>query len=298
MNEKKIEVTNRGNQFSRLPILPASAESLRTMSTAIRLQRSPVRVHGTQMRAQRAARAVVVKAASSDSSSRREQLVSSAAALAAAVIAASPLPSLAAEEAAATTPAPPLPPPRALSIVQRPPITTRVFFDLTLAGKPAGRVTIGLYGETVPKTAENFRALATGEKGYGYRGSSFHRVVQNFVLQGGDFTNGNGTGGKSIYGGAFADESFEVPHFTGALSSANRGPNTNGSQFFVVTNTQSGTPTWGEEATPWLNGKHVVFGEVDAESLKLCLELQNEEVDFFSRPKREIRIADSGEIKA
>ena len=103
---------------------------------------------------------------------------------------------------------------------------------------------------------------------------------------------------KAFTGGSFADESFEVPHFTGALSSANRGPNTNGSQFFVVTNTQSGTPTWGEEATPWLNGKHVVFGEVDAESLKLCLELQNEEVDFFSRPKREIRIADSGEIKA
>ena len=118
------------------------------------------------------------------------------------------------------------------------------------------------------------------------------------MLQGGDFTNGNGTGGKSIYGGSFADESFEVPHFTGALSSANRGPNTNGSQFFVVTNTQSGEAKWGEEATPWLNGKHVVFGEVDEESLKICLKLQNEEVDFFSRPKREIRIVDCGEIKA
>jgi len=239
-------------------------------------------------------------AASNDSSSsRREFVSSSAAALAAlaAAAAASPLSALAAEETAATTPAPP-PPRPPLSIVQRPPITSRVFFDLTLGGQPIGKVTIGLYGDLLPKTTENFRALATGEKGYGYKGSSFHRVVQNFVLQGGDFTNGNGTGGKSIYGGSFADESFEVPHFTGALSSANRGPNTNGSQFFVVTNTQSGEAKWGEEATPWLNGKHVVFGEVDEESLKICLKLQNEEVDFFSRPKREIRIVDCGEIKA
>lgn len=271
------------------------------MPTTIRLQR-PARV---QQGRQRTKRAAVRAAASNDSSqsTRREQLVSSSAAALAGAFAAlagaelaAPLPSLA-EEAAATTPAPP-PPPRAPSIVKRPPITTRVFFDLTLGGEPVGRLTIGLYGSTLPKTTENFRALATGEKGFGYKGSSFHRVVQNFVLQGGDFTNGNGTGGRSIYGGSFPDESFEVPHFTGALSSANRGPNTNGSQFFVVTNTQSGKPTWGEEATPWLNGKHVVFGEVDEESLALCLKLQNEEVDFFSKPKRQIKIVECGELKA
>ena len=276
------------------------------MPTAIRLHRSPVRVQQGTQRTTRAAFVTVRAAAASNdsrppSSSRREQLVSSAAALAAAALAgaaASPLPSLA-EEAAAASPAPPPPPPPrpAPSIVQRPSITTRVFFDLTLGGEPVGRVNIGLYGDALPKTTENFRALATGEKGYGYKGSSFHRVVQNFVLQGGDFTNGNGTGGRSIYGGSFPDESFEVPHFTGALSSANRGPNTNGSQFFVVTNTQSGAPRWGEEATPWLNGKHVVFGEVDEESLALCLKLQNEEVDFFSRPRREIKIVDCGSSK-
>lgn len=268
------------------------------MATTIRLQR-PVRVQqqGSQRRTRAAS--VSARAASNDSAqTSRRELVSSAAAFAAALAAgaelAAPLPSLA-EEAA--TPAPP-PPPRAPSIVKRPPVTTRVFFDLSLGGEPCGRLTIGLYGSTLPKTTENFRALATGEKGYGYKGSSFHRVVQNFVLQGGDFTNGNGTGGRSIYGGSFADESFEVPHFTGALSSANRGPNTNGSQFFVVTNTQSGIPKWGEEATPWLNGKHVVFGEVDEESLALCLKLQNEEVDFFSKPKRQIKIVECGELKA
>ena len=89
-----------------------------------------------------------------------------------------------------------------------------------------------------------------------------------------------------------------MPHFTGALSSANRGPNTNGSQFFIVTNTQSGTPTWGEEATPWLNGKHCVLGEVSEDSLELCLKLQREPVSFTSRPLKEIKIVDCGEIKA
>lgn len=129
-----------------------------------------------------------------------------------------------------------------------------VAMDVSIGGEPAGTIEAELFADVVPKTAKNFRVLCSGEEGeeMQYAGSPFHRIIPGFMIQGGDFTNGNGTGGKSIYGGKFDDESFEIKHDkAGLLSMANAGPNTNGSQFFITV-----------APTPWLDGRHVVFGEV------------------------------------
>ncbi|KAF1750972.1 hypothetical protein GCK72_017523 [Caenorhabditis remanei] len=169
----------------------------------------------------------------------------------------------------------------------------KVFFDVSIGEEPAGRVTFELFSDVVPKTAENFRALCTGEKGVGksgvplhFKGSKFHRIIPEFMIQGGDFTRHNGTGGESIYGMKFKDENFDLKHTgPGCLSMANAGPNTNGSQFFICT-----------VDTPWLDGGHVVFGQV-TDGMSVVKKV--EQIGSRSgTPTKVVTISDCGELKS
>merc|ERR1711962_431719 len=166
-----------------------------------------------------------------------------------------------------------------------PKVTHKVWFDVSIGGEEIGRIEIGLFGKTVPKTVENFVELAKKPEGEGYKGSKFHRVIKDFMLQGGDFTRGDGPGGRSIYGEKFADENFTLKHTgPGILSMANAGKNTDGSQFFLCT-----------VKTQWLDGKHVVFGNVTDETMHVVSKIESYGSDS-GKTSKVITVVDCGQL--
>ncbi len=179
----------------------------------------------------------------------------------------------------------------AVALGANPKVVDQVFFDVSIGGKEAGRIIIGLYDNT-PKTATNFLEIANGYQTKDgrvltYKNSPFHRIIPNFMIQGGDITRGNGMGGESIYGNRFADENFINKHDKPfLLSMANAGPNTNGSQFFITT-----------VPTPWLNGKHVVFGEVSDAASQAVVKAIEAVGTGSGTPREKVVVTNSGVIK-